>query len=52
MLVGLVIAAFISALVPDDYFADKFGSPILAMLTMMVLGIPVYVCATVSVLMS
>jgi uncharacterized membrane protein YraQ (UPF0718 family) len=50
MLVGLVIAAFIAALVPDDFFAERFVlHPFLAMLIMMVLGIPVYVCATASV---
>ena len=49
MLVGLVIAAFISALVPDGYFAEKLGTGIFAMLVMMFLGIPVYVCATASV---
>jgi len=50
MLVGLVIAALISALVPDDFFADRFiMHPFLAMLIMMVIGIPVYVCATASV---
>jgi len=49
MLLGLVIAAFISALVPDGYFAEKLGTGIFAMLVMMILGIPVYVCATASV---
>ncbi len=49
MLVGLVIAAFISALVPDNFFVDKFAHPIVAMLIMMVVGIPMYVCATASV---
>ena len=49
MLVGLVIAAVISALVPDDYFAEKLGTGIFAMVVMMFLGIPVYVCATASV---
>lgn len=49
MLLGLVIAAFISALVPDGYFAEKLGTGILAMIVMMFLGIPVYVCATASV---
>ncbi|MHC4324681.1 MAG: permease [Planctomycetota bacterium] len=49
MLVGLVIAAFISALVPDGYFAEKLGTGIFAMVVMMFLGIPVYVCATASV---
>jgi len=50
MLVGLVIAAFISAVVPDDFFAEKLlGTGIFAMVVMMFLGIPVYVCATASV---
>jgi len=49
MLIGLAIAAFISALVPDDFFAEKLGTGIFAMLAMMALGIPVYVCATASV---
>lgn len=49
MLVGLVIAALISTLVPDDFFADKLGTGIGTMVIMMFLGIPVYVCATASV---
>jgi len=49
MLAGLVVAAFISALVPDDFFAEKLGTGIFPMLVMMLLGIPIYVCATASV---
>ena len=49
MFAGLVIAAVISAIVPDGYFAEKLGTGILAMVVMMFLGIPVYVCATASV---
>ena len=49
MLAGLIIAAVISALVPDDYFAEKLGTGLFAMVVMMFLGIPVYVCATASV---
>ena len=49
MLVGLVIAAIISAVVPEDFFAPFLGGGILAMVVMMALGIPVYVCATASV---
>jgi len=49
MLVGLAVAALISALVPSNYFADKLGKGIFAMVVMMFLGIPVYVCATASV---
>ncbi|MBN1795222.1 MAG: permease [Sedimentisphaerales bacterium] len=49
MLVGIVIAAFISALVPPDFFAGRLSNPLLQMLVMMLIGIPVYVCATASV---
>jgi hypothetical protein len=52
MLIGILIAALISALVPDDFFAETLavsGGGIIAMLVMMALGIPVYVCATASV---
>ncbi|MHC4221135.1 MAG: SO_0444 family Cu/Zn efflux transporter [Planctomycetota bacterium] len=49
MAVGLIIAAFISALIPEGYFAEHLGTGILAMVIMMFLGIPVYVCATASV---
>jgi len=49
MLVGLAVAALISAIVPEGYFAEKLGTGIFAMVVMMFLGIPVYVCATASV---
>ena len=53
MLLGLLIAAAISAAVPEDFFAHFaqgiLGGGILAMIVMMLLGIPVYVCATASV---
>ncbi len=49
MLVGLAIAAVISTAVPDDFFAEKLGTGIFAMVVMMFLGIPIYVCATASV---
>lgn len=49
LLVGLVVASVISALVPDGFFAEKLGTGFLAMVVMMVVGIPMYVCATASV---
>lgn len=49
MLLGLVIAAGISVIVPADFFADYLGTGIFPMIVMMLLGIPVYVCATASV---
>jgi len=51
MLIGLLVAAILSALVPDDYFANSWLAQhsILAMVVMLFVGIPVYVCATASV---
>lgn len=49
LLIGLFISGIISAMVPGNYFADMLGSGIGAMLVMMIIGIPVYVCATASV---
>jgi uncharacterized membrane protein YraQ (UPF0718 family) len=46
---GLIIAGVISAFVPESFFSDVLGTGIPAMLVMMALGIPVYVCATASV---
>ncbi len=49
LLLGLVVAAIISALVPDDFFAERLGRGLPAMLVMMVVGVPIYVCASASV---
>lgn len=50
MLVGLVIAAGISVFLPDDFFAGRLlGHSVLQKVVMMLVGIPVYVCATASV---
>jgi uncharacterized membrane protein YraQ (UPF0718 family)/copper chaperone CopZ len=49
LLVGLVVAALISALTPRDYFAHIVPPGILQILLLMVVGIPIYVCATASV---
>ena len=49
LLVGLLLAALITALVPENYFGPFLGGGLAAMLIMMLVGIPVYVCATASV---
>ena len=49
LLFGLVLAAAITALVPQGYFAEYVPQGILQMLVMMAVGIPMYVCATASV---
>jgi uncharacterized membrane protein YraQ (UPF0718 family) len=49
LLFGLVVAAVISAFVPDDFFTEWLGTGLPAMLVMMAVGIPIYVCASASV---
>lgn len=49
-LVGLLIAGLIAYFVPNDFFSDSgFNSGIPAMLLMVAIGIPMYVCATASI---
>jgi uncharacterized membrane protein YraQ (UPF0718 family)/copper chaperone CopZ len=49
MLIGLVLAGVIAVAVPDDFFTQFVGTGLLGMVFMMLVGIPVYVCATASV---
>jgi uncharacterized protein len=53
LLIGLIISALISVLVPDDFFQTAWGGAlqggIPAMLLMIVVAIPMYVCATASI---
>jgi len=49
LLVGLLIAGGIGTLLPPSFFSDYIGTGFAAMLVMMLLGVPVYVCATASI---
>ncbi|MDH3285947.1 MAG: SO_0444 family Cu/Zn efflux transporter [Acidobacteriota bacterium] len=49
LLLGLVIAGVLAALVPPEFFAGSLGRGPFAMLLMLLLGVPLYVCATGSV---
>ncbi|MCD6460551.1 SO_0444 family Cu/Zn efflux transporter [bacterium] len=49
LLVGLIIAAAISSLLPKDLFTGMWSTGIQTKLLVMLLGIPLYVCATASV---
>ncbi len=49
LVVGLVIAALINVLVPVDFFASLGERPLLAMLAVVVVAVPMYVCATGSI---
>lgn len=46
---GLILAAVISAVIPENYFSSYLGRGILPMLAMLAVGIPMYVCSTASV---
>ena len=47
-LFGLLLAGMITALIPDDIFGRYLGSGLTAMLLMLAVGIPLYICATAS----
>ncbi len=49
LVVGLVIAAVITVAVPDSFFTLLSWSPILSMLVVLIIAIPMYVCATGSI---
>ena len=46
--VGLVLAAVISAAMPHDWIGEHVGTGIVPMLAMLVIGVPLYICATSS----
>ncbi|UCD77417.1 MAG: permease, partial [Desulfobacterales bacterium] len=47
-LFGVLLAGFITVLIPDDIFSRYLGSGLSAMLLMLAVGIPLYICATAS----
>ncbi|MCB2207520.1 MAG: permease [Bacteroidetes bacterium] len=49
LIIGLLIAAFIEVLIPDNFFSEFQISGILGMLIILIASIPLYVCATSSV---
>ena len=49
LVIGLLLAALISVLVPNNFFTEYVNSPILSMLIMLAIAVPLYVCATGSV---
>lgn len=46
--VGMILAGVITVLVPSDFMATYLGGGLGAMLAMLVVGIPLYICATAS----
>ncbi len=48
MLIGILFAGIISYLVPESLIRDYLGGGLSSMLVMLVVGIPLYICATAS----
>lgn len=46
--IGLIIAGLISALIPNEIIGSYLGGGIGSMLLMLLIGIPLYICATAS----
>ncbi len=46
--VGLLIAALISTLVPEELLSN-FTNPLASMILMLIIGIPMYICSTASI---
>jgi uncharacterized membrane protein YraQ (UPF0718 family)/copper chaperone CopZ len=46
LVVGLVLAAIISAVIPDDFFNVLSLPPVLQMLMILAVSVPLYICAT------
>jgi len=49
MVIGIVISGIISGLIPENFFVDYMGDSPVAMLVMLLIGIPLYVCSSGSV---
>ncbi len=48
LLLGVFIAGLISYFVPDEFFAGFFGGEFSSLLIMLLVGIPLYICASAS----
>ena len=49
LVIGLVVAALITVFVPDSLFVGLSNYPLLAMLVVVVVAVPMYICATGSI---
>ena len=48
LLIGILIAGIIGVLLPEDFFEQHLGNQFVSMILMLVVGIPLYVCASAS----
>ncbi len=49
LIIGMLVAALLSVLIPGDFFTSIISSEYLAMLLMLLASVPLYICATGSI---
>ncbi len=49
LLIGLMVAALINVVVPDEFFLSFGKQPLLQMLVILVVAVPMYICSTGSI---
>lgn len=49
LFIGLIAAALIAVLVPDDFFTTYVGNNYLSMIAILLVSVPLYICSTSSV---
>ena len=49
LVIGLLVAALIQVVVPDEFFLHFGSSPLLQMLVILVVAVPMYICSTGSI---
>ena len=49
LVIGLILAALIQVLVPDEFFLHFGSNPLLQMLVILVVAVPMYICSTGSI---
>ena len=49
LIIGLIVAGLITAFVPASFFADYVNTPLLSIVLVLLLAVPMYLCATGSI---
>jgi len=49
LIIGMLLAALLSVVIPDDFFTENISSEYLAMVLMLLASVPLYICATGSI---
>ena len=49
LIIGVMIGGILTAIIPDDMFAGSFSNPFYHLLIVLVVAVPLYVCATGSI---